>query len=197
MQSLNWKNNLSKYWTKKNLFDLCILLIQLSILIFIAFPNGLATSRNYYGITFGNYFSSDQIIKLYPSFDAGLYLLGAQKFLSGWPHGSDTWFLGCWPPGFFLIESFFMKILGQQCPIILCLAISTVVCWTVVLWNLYLTLTQWQPRPLSAILSMSLCFTQLFDRFFLRNGIILSEPLSIALIILCLSLSSLKASKQN
>ncbi len=197
------KSSSLKFFRKDILFDVCVLAVQLIILLFLALPNGLNTCIKFYtpnsltGYKFNLFCSSTDAAKLLGYLDPASYFLGAQKFLYGWLKGNDAWFLGCWPPGFFLVESFFMKVLGINCPIIFCLLISAVILWSFALWSFYLTLTQWQSRLLSAILSLSLCFTQLFRYFFLGSGVILSESLSTALLVICFSLSARNVNRRR
>ena len=171
--------------------DLLVLFFQILILVCISLPNGLKTTVCPAGSDANLHLSilcpaDEAIVKIGHLADSASYIIGGQKFLSGWLHGSDNWFLACWPPGFFLLQALFFKIFGLNCPILLCLSLTTAICWGVALWGLYLSFRQWQSRPLSLILSMSLCFTQLFDQFFLNSGITLSESLSTAFLVFSL-----------
>ncbi len=93
--------------------------------------------------------------------------------------------LANWPRGFPTVEAIFIKLVGVNGPLVLCLICLTCASWSLVLWNLFMLAKLKIPCAIAYLMPLILCFSGIFRYNLLGIGVISSESISIAF--LCLS----------
>lgn len=125
--------------------------------------------------------SEEQIVSCYGAMDVASYVKYAEVLRDhGLVASINKYYFGTWPPGFPFIQ---MMIQEVGAPIPLALFVITSLLWALVFLKLYSLLVTFMKQP-----SKYLIFAPLFllllpyvTRFYFRDGLLMSEPISTAL----------------
>ena len=108
---------------------------------------------------------------------------------NGWISSANDWIFNLWPPGFILLETFILKILGPEAPAILVLQILSAVLFSIVLVLLYDLMSKFVTSKIAFVLPL-LIFAFPVGRVFLLQpiGVSLGESFAIGFFLICILL---------
>jgi hypothetical protein len=133
--------------------------------------------------------TADDVISIFKGIDpASVTKLAKVVASAAWnDNQTDTGFTLV-PPGLPWLEAFFLKVNGFGCPIVLFLIFSTCALWSLVLLNLHKLAKRRMGRIASYLAPLLLCLSGVFQGYILKAGMVMSEPLSLALLSLSILL---------
>lgn len=131
-----------------------------------------------------------QLIKTSAWSDPTYFAIAAHDIAeNGWISSANDWIFNLWPPGFILLETFILKILGTEAPAILVLQILAAVLFSIVLVLLYDLMSKFVTSKIAFVLPL-LIFAFPVARVFLLQpiGISLGESFAIGFFLICILL---------
>jgi hypothetical protein len=133
--------------------------------------------------------TADDVINVFKGIDpASLTKLAKVIARGAWyDNETDTGFTLV-APGLPWTEAFFLKAGGFGCPLVLFLIFLTCALWSLVLLNLHELARSSMGRIASYLAPLLLCLSGVFQGYILRAGLVMTEPISVALLSLSILL---------
>lgn len=126
--------------------------------------------------------SARDLLKFSPS-DPGSFITGAMDIANlGWISPENNWIISFWPPGFLLLETGLIKLVGLDSPyFVFLIQLLACVTWALVLTAFKRVLLNFVSTPLAWLIPLALFVPPMARSFLLEPGqVIFGETFSIA-----------------